>query len=670
MTAPHPPESRTFRPEIEGLRAVAALLVAVFHIWLGRVSGGVDVFFVVSGFLITTTLLNQVQRHGRLNVAAYGARLVKRLLPAALFVLVGVVVASLLWLPRSRWSQTAAEITASALYVENWQLAFASVDYLQRDNAASPVQHFWAMSVQGQFYVLWPILIALVVAVCTWGRRRIRVALAAALSTVFAASLFYSITATAANQPFAYFNTFTRVWEFALGGLLALALPLISLPRSARWILSGIGLLGVVTCGLVLQVSTAFPGYAALWPTLAAALVLLGADGGYRFSAGRLLGARPLRYLGSISYSLYLWHWPVLVFYLIVAQRDAATWRGGIYVLAVSIALAALTQRLVEQPIRLSDLGKLRPSRAYAFGAACMAPVLAVSIGGYAALHAESSAAGEAEAIGPDYPGAAAMEDGFVHTGAEDVPILPDPSDDRDIGRLYHDDCHQEIEDPEAKSCRYGSESPDKTVALVGGSHAAQWFPAMEVLAEEHNWEVVTYTKSACIFTSDAWETVGSHPESCAQWNESVIGELAELQPDVVYTTATRGQGDEERVPAGYLNQWDRLHDAGVDVFAVRDNPWWEFDVKECVELHAPDLDACTQDRSRALADESPTSEHDGQIPNVTFSDLSDYFCEEEICRSVIGNILVYYDRHHISATYVRTLAPIVGPELVATVES
>ncbi|MGH8793028.1 MAG: acyltransferase family protein [Stackebrandtia sp.] len=674
MTAPAQETPKTFRPEIEGLRAVAAILVAVFHVYLGRVSGGVDVFFVVSGFLITTTLVNSVLRRGRLGVAAYGARLVKRLLPAALFVLAGVIVASVLWLPRSRWPQTAVEVAASALYVENWQLAFASVDYLQRDNSSSPVQHFWAISVQGQFYVLWPILIALVVAAGALYRRRYRRALFAAFALVFAASLCYSIVATAVNQPFTYFNTFARGWEFALGGMLALALPLISLPRAARWALGWIGLAGVATCGMLLQVSSVFPGYAALWPTVAAVLVLLGGDGGFKLSAGRLLGSPPLRYLGSISYSLYLWHWPVLMFYLIVAEHDAATWRGGIYVLAASLALAAATQRLVERPIRFSALGKLRPSRAYAFGAALLVPVLAVSIGGHAALTAENEQAAketaQVDVADPDYPGAAAMVDGFEYAGAADVPIKPDPSADRDISKLYDDGCHQTIEDPEPIKCVYGSDSPEKVVALVGGSHSAQWFPALELLAEEHDWALVSYTKSACIFTTNAQNLSMTDPPSCAKWNDAMVDELLELKPDLIFTLATRGHGEEEEVPEGYLEQFQRMTDAGIDVLAVRDNPWSEFDVKECVEMKLPDVESCGQSRADALKETSPTEAHEGTAPNLSFLDMSDYFCDESRCPPIIGNILVYYDRHHISATYMRSLAPMAEPAVLDALEA
>ena len=220
----------SFRPEIEGLRAVAALLVMTFHIWLRRVSGGVDVFFVVSGFLITTSLLNQVDRGGAIRFAAFWAGLVKRLVPLAYFVLCAVILASVLLLPRSRWMDTIQEVAASAAYVENWTLAFKSIDYLARTGATSPVQHFWALSTQAQFYLLWPLVFALALVIARRRRLDTRRVLGWVFGVLFVTSLLYSVILTRVDQPFAYFNSLARVWEFCIGAALALALPHLRLP--------------------------------------------------------------------------------------------------------------------------------------------------------------------------------------------------------------------------------------------------------------------------------------------------------------------------------------------------------------------------------------------------------------------------------------------------------
>src|SRR5882757_2351370 len=281
----HKGTTSVFRPEIEGLRAVAAILVAVFHIWLGRVSGGVDVFFVVSGFLITTALLGHIDRFQKVDFALFWGRLIKRLIPVAYVVLCAVVLASMFLMPKSHWKDTIEQVAAAALYLENWTLAYRSVDYLARHSAVSPVQHFWALSVQGQFYIVWPMLIAAVALAARRGKVAFRSLLSGVLVAIFAASLAFSVYVTAKNQPFAYFNTLARVWEFSLGALLAIAIPQLRISAALRILMGWVGLLAILSCGILLQVSRVFPGYAALWPTLAAISIIVAGTTGSRFGA-------------------------------------------------------------------------------------------------------------------------------------------------------------------------------------------------------------------------------------------------------------------------------------------------------------------------------------------------------------------------------------------------
>lgn len=272
---------RKYRPELQGLRALAAVLVVVYHVWLGRISGGVDVFFLISGFLITGQLFRAAGR-GRIEFRPMWGRMIKRLFPAALTVLLAVVGLSILLLPQDRWFQTIKEVFASALYVENWRLAADSVDYFAQHNTASVVQHYWSLSIQGQFYVVWPLLVAVVAFAAVRLRRSLRATLAGTLAALFAVSLAYSVHLTTVNQPLAYFHSLTRVWEFALGGLLALGIDAIVLPRWSRVLAGWLGVAGLVVCGIVLDVGSVFPGYAALWPTVAAALVILAGATGSR----------------------------------------------------------------------------------------------------------------------------------------------------------------------------------------------------------------------------------------------------------------------------------------------------------------------------------------------------------------------------------------------------
>ncbi|MGD6991138.1 acyltransferase family protein [Sutcliffiella horikoshii] len=476
---------KRFRTEIEGLRAVAALLVAIYHIWLGNVSGGVDVFFVVSGFLITTSLLGRVQKEGKIDIIDFILGLAKRLFPAAFFVLLVVTVASMLWLPQVQWAQTLQEIFASAFYYQNWQLAFNAVDYLAQNNEASPVQHFWAMSIQGQFYLLWPtVVFGLALIMRKLFNMKLKTTLTTVLLTVFTASLTYSIYLTSTNQAFAYFHTFTRVWEFALGGIVAIIGSQIVLRKSISFIIGWIGLLAIVLCGIILQVSTVFPGYAALWPTVAAIFIILAGNNGGTFGVHRFLSLKPLAKLGNLSYALYLWHWPILVFYFIISGKETVPLLDGLIIIFASITLSYITTNLIEKPIR--SMKKESPKwKRGSVVIACMVPVvLTASLWANQINKAEAELANLVE--NEEYPGALEV---FSNNVVEDVPVLPTPLQaQNDLPKVYEDECHQSLEDSEVIACEYGeTDNPEYTVALVGGSHSAQWLPALEEFAQEHH---------------------------------------------------------------------------------------------------------------------------------------------------------------------------------------
>lgn len=693
-TTPNRPHPHTHRPEIDGLRAVAVLLVAVYHIWLGRVSGGVDVFLLLSGFLVTGSLLRAVEsaagrgHAGGIRYGAFLGRLAARLLPTAALVIAAVLLCTRLLLPEPRWPDVVGEAFASAFHHLNWTLALDSVDYLSRGDSTSPLQHFWSLSVQGQFYLLWPLLLAAAVWTATRLGRGPRSGILIALTWVFSISLAYSMYTTRADQPWAYFDTGARLWEFALGGLLALALPHLRLPTTLRVLLGWAGLAALVLCGVLLQVSTAFPGYAALWPTLAAAAVVVAGTTGSRLGADRLLTLRPVRYLGSVSYALYLWHWPVLVFYLAATERTLASPVGGAAVLALSVALAAATTPVANRLASLAreTVGKphaLRSPalRGTAIGLACLLPVLLAAGTWSARLDAEQRRWDALLADGHSYPGAAALADApvAVHDPAPEPtppptsppPVYPNPAwASEDVPATYDDGCNQTIAATEVITCVYGSaSSPGRTVALVGGSHAAHWFPALERLALEHDWRLVNIIKGACLFT-DAPQTYKGEPyTACAEWNRGVMDELAALKPDLVFTTGTTTSLDasagfgEEQVVDGYVDRWRELDAMGVDVIAVRDTPRFGFDVPDCLAERT--ADECSVEPGTSMATSSPL---DGvPLPdNVSVLDLNDLFCEPSVCRPVVGNVLVYWDGSHVGATFMRTLAPELENRLTA----
>ncbi|QFT90877.1 O-acetyltransferase OatA [Bacillus sp. THAF10] len=656
---PKIPTNKRFRTEIEGLRAVAALLVAIYHIWLGNVSGGVDVFFVVSGFLITTSLLGRIQREGTIDFIDYILGLTKRLFPAAFFVLLIVTIASMLWLPQVQWAQTVQEIMASALYYQNWQLAFNAVDYLAQNNEASPVQHFWAMSIQGQFYLLWPtVVFGLALLLHKVLKLTFKATLISVLVTVFTTSLTYSIYLTATNQAFAYFHTFTRVWEFALGGIVAIVGAQAVLKKSISFLIGWVGLFAIILCGILLQVSTVFPGYAALWPTLAAIFIILAGNNGGSFGVHRFLSLKPLAKLGNLSYALYLWHWPILIFYFHLSDNETVSITHGLLILAASIILASITTNIIEKPIR--TMKKTSPKwKRGSVVIACMVPTIILAT---TWSHQIGQANAELASLvtDSDYPGALASF--HMQETKEGVEILPSALQAKDdLPKVYMDKCHQTLESAEVISCEYGvTDNPDKTIVIVGGSHSAQWLPAFEEFAEEENMKIINYTKSSCRFSDE--EEGPSASASCVKWNEELIDILLNTKPDLVFTTADVGRKAE--VPEGFVNQWHTLNKAGIKVFAIRDNAWFEFDVPSCVEEKGANSPECALPREEALPSDGPFTKLENVPDNVHYADFTDYLCEEDTCKPVKGNVLIYRDKHHITATYVRTMAPLLRKEV------
>ena len=550
---------RRFRPELQGLRAVAVVLVVVYHVWLNRVSGGVDVFFVLTGFLLTGQLLRAAGRIA-VPVLRQWARTFGRLLPAALVVLLGTVVGAALVLPESRWLQTVREVVASSLFLQNWQLAADSVDYAARNNAASVVQHFWSLSIQVQFMLTAPVLMLGVVTLARARGTSPRRLLAALLGAVFLGSLSYSVLLTATDQPFAYFHSLTRLWEFALGGLLALWIDRIPLSAHLRVRLGWIGVVGLVACGMVLQVDAVFPGFAALWPTTCAALVLLAGDTGSRSGADRLLASAPLRRLGDLSYALYLWHWPLLVLALVWSRQDQLGVGAGLAVIAVALGLSVVTERIV-------DLAQ-DPFRA---GVAGLAVVLAVTgCWQFVAVVRTTSDA----VVGSD-----------LHPGAMggDVPLadlLPAPAGvTEDWVRLEQWDCAP-LRGIEWDACRLPVEDePERRIVLVGDSHVQQFAGALVPIAERSDWQLISMVRGACPYSTASEVDKGPAEQACLDWNEAAAAEIAELRPDAVVTLASRDvrPGLTEQTPPGFVERWRQLDDLGIPVLAVRDNPRFDY---------------------------------------------------------------------------------------------
>ena len=648
---------RRFRPEVQGLRAVAVLLVLIYHLDPDLVPGGyvgVDVFFVISGFLITSLLYREAGKHGRISIARFYVRRVRRLLPASTVVLLVTGVVSLVFLPITRLSDTAWQLIASAAYVENLYLAQQAVDYLASDAPPSPVQHFWSLAVEEQFYLVWPLLFML----WAWSARRRRLGpklLAGGLAVLLVVSLAHSVVYTSQDPAAAYFLPTTRAWELAVGGLVAVVLAHRDLSPAARAPLVWAGLAAIGVSALAYDDATAFPGWTALLPVLGSAAVI--AAGHTRTP----LNSAPAQFFGDISYSLYLWHWPLIVFTL--------TWTGSaslgllemIAVAAAAVLLAWSTKVWVEDPVR--ERGLIPGIRSA--GVVAVAGIVAVSAVGFASL-ARVQQFSSAPFDPRVHVGPAALSDGSASNGAELYPPLVEAEED--VPELYDDQCQGEREDidPRTDDCVYGDPDGDRTVVVVGDSHAAQWMPALDKVGNERGWRVVSLTKSACAFTATPVEwNDGSAYEECRQWNEAVMGELSELTPDVVFSSAStnvtpQDPGDDatRALADGLAAQWEEAAQHTDRMVAVRDTPITDRNVFECLEEHNDDLSECSVSRDTAFEEEDPQVQAARAVEDhVHLLDMSDLFCGDDRCEAVIGNVVVYRDHHHVTASYAEMLS-------------
>ena len=634
---------RRFRPEIEGLRAVAAFLVVIFHVFIGKVSGGVDVFFVVAGFLITLILIDQVSKHGRLEPGRYFSRLAARLLPMSILVLVVVSAAVLLIAPLWYQPPWMRQVGWSSLYLENWSLAGESVEYLNKAAPASPVQQFWALSIQGQFYVIWILLFALALLLVRLVKRFQFVhVISVVLVFTFVSSLAYSVQMERDGSLNAYFHTGTRVWEFAAGGLLALVIMngrrftnAFALP--AGWI----GLALLLSCGVMIGSPSNFPGWAALWPVSGAILILVSGDAQTesRMLVTRLLGSKALVWAGGFSYALYLWHWPILVFYRIRTGSYAVTLLSGLAIIISACVLAYVTTRLLDSGLRLRVLEAWSARRILISGGCCLAILAIFACGsGWLRSHVLIERVGD--------PRSAYIDN--LASAREDYPLV------------YLNGCVQDLSQAAVIECVAGDPVGDKTVMLIGGSHTAHWFPAIDKLAQERGWKVVTALKDACRFTMVEDESaIGG--SSCHEWNESLKDRLKHNPPDLVVTTSTVSDGGGEFTPDGYVSQWKDLQSLGVQVVGIRDTPRWMRDPVDCLWANPDDMSTCTVPRSQILDPIDPASLRADLPSNVTLIDVNDSICQGDTCPAVIGDTVVYWDLSHLSATFAASLADALG---------
>lgn len=630
--------------EVQGLRIVAALLVAVYHIWFLRVSGGVDAFFVIAGFFLYRTLFKDGMPDWT-RVGLYYKRTLARVLPSASVVITATCLLFFIFDIDSIWPSQIKSAIAALFFVENWWLASESTNYLSRDDLPSPFQQMWALSVQMQLYLTLPVVLLVVAKLSSGGAGRTTLVLAGLFALAFAYALFE----TARNQPFAYFNTGARVWEFLAGVLLACSLSRI---RCSERVAKGLGygaLLVLVTFAAVLPVATLFPGIAALIPVLATMAIIVAATNGGNIE---VLNAPITQKLGDISFTFYLWHWPLLILVWQLTGELQIGLLPGLAIILVSGILAYGTYEYCEKPFRRSRLATGNGLVAVSASLALMLPALgAAGLWSLAYIDSRDTARAELRA--------------FTRGEAVEAPFVPATIIAKsDVPRVYGKGCVQRWGKDDVLECTFGNPEGSVLAVLVGGSHSAHWLPALEDVAKARTeLKIITMLKGNCPLAAAPGDL--DLQADCLRWSQTVIDRVHSLAPDVVVSLLTSTRGPKgvslEHVPSEFHETWSALEDHRI--LAVRDTPRAPYNILDCVARLGPEHPACFRDEEIALTlgpDPVPDLP-----PHIFPLDLTDHLCPTGTCPSVIDGVLVHRDASHVTATFAASLAGVFQAALV-----
>lgn len=663
-----------FRPDLQGLRAVAVIAVVLYHCGFGLFSGGyvgVDMFFALSGFLMTALLVQEKESNSTISFRAFYARRIRRLLPASVTVLLVTAFVSWMVMYPLEMREVTTQLAAAGAYVVNMLFAREGSDYLGTDVAASPVLHYWSLAVEEQFYLLWPLVVLLLA-----GRKRTHTKRSHAngvdmnririgLGVVTVSSFVAAVVITHRSQPWAFYGLHTRAWEFAIGGMAAVAWhPLRRFVNRFQIAVGFIAMTALVATIVAFDGRTVFPGPWAALPVLAtSALILVGTGPG---PLTGLLRSTPMQWVGDRSYSFYLWHWPAIVLVPKIIGRTIGPW-GNLVVVAGSGVIAAVTYELLEQPLRFYKPFRT-PRIVFRFGAVLTAVAVLIPVAMGAAV-TTSPRGTQAQAVyqASDDGTSVVMPD---MTKPNPIPSNLEPSLDtsgKSTPAVYENGCHVGLLRTTPKEpCRFGDTTSRYVVVLFGDSHAAQWFPALEKVAQDNGWALVSFTKSDCP-SSDLtlWnDTLNRRYVECDLWRRNVIRRIDEMQPDVVIM-ANRSRHDED------LGGFSADELASATAATIRDlapskariveiGPIPHLDEKpaDCLSGNLEDANDCSLTRSDALPGVLVSEERESTLAEQAgFIDPTPWLCSAHRCPVVIGQYLVYRDSSHLSEEYAEWLS-------------
>ncbi len=678
--------ARRFRPDIEGLRAVAVGLVLVFHAYGTPFTGGfvgVDVFFVISGFLITEILMREHSTTGRVSILAFYGRRARRILPASTLVVVTTVVAAYCFLGFLTGNDVAVAAKWTAVFAANIHFGLVGTDYFGSQLPPSPLLHMWSLGVEEQFYLVWP---GLFLTSAFISRRTHRHALAALLIAIIAASFTWSLVHNGSDAVWAYFSPFTRAYELGLGALTAVVGPAINQKLKPRWtaeVLASCGLVCIAGSALLLNSSTPHPGAVLAWPVVGAALLIAAGCTDTRTVVERCLSLRPMQWLGARSYSLYLWHWPILA---IAAQYLVSSMSGWqtTGLLLLTILVSTLSYRLVEHPVRRARSLIARPGLSLAVGAGLIAITIAlaqsfiVHNGGTWNLFekpAITKPLGAMPGSTSGCPSPACMDIlAQVESGAKTDAIPSDltPSLADAVTDLHEPDGGQCSRlpiswlKPDRQPCIFDTGAPANApmIILIGDSQALMWSRTVNSIAKQRAYRFGLVFNYGCHMPMVTFETTreGLTDAQCREWKSAAIDWTNRQHPAVVLVASGNHEGiDDADYAAGYANLLRQIQGPSRKLFVMGDVPLLSQDPPRCLAAHfSSALKCATKTPTAVPGHEKESALYGAQQAGAGYVDLTPWLCTAELCPAIIGHYVAYQDQYHITGTYAQALMPLV----------
>jgi peptidoglycan/LPS O-acetylase OafA/YrhL len=669
---------RRFRPDIEGLRAIAVGLVLVFHAYGTPFSGGfvgVDVFFVISGFLITDILIHEHSKTGRVSILGFYGRRVRRILPASALVTVATVIAAYYFLGFLTGNDVAVAAKWTAVFAANIHFGFVGTDYFGSQLPPSPLLNMWSLGVEEQFYVVWPGLFLTLVLIVRGTHHRH--ALAASLIAIIAASFAWSVFQTGADPTWAYFSPFTRACELGLGALIAVLGPAINRKLKPRWaaeVLASCGLAGIASSALLLNSSTPYPGAVIAWPVVSTALLIAAGCTDIRTSVERCLSLRPMQWFGARSYSLYLWHWPILTIAAQYSVRHMSGWQTT-GLLLLTILASTLTYRLVENPVRRARSLTARPGLSLAVGAALIAITIALAqwfivLNGGTRNLFESTDIRQTSCPSPACSDILAQ----VESGAKIDTIPPDltPSLADAVADMRVPDGGQCSQlpiswlKPDRQPCIFDTGAPANApmIILMGDSQAVMWSRTVNSIAKQLGYRFGLVFHYGCHMPMTTFDTTqeGVTDAQCREWKNAAIDWMKRQDPAVVLVASGNHTGIKDAdYAAGYAALLKHIQGPGRKLFVMGDVPLLSQDPPRCLAAHPSSALKCaTETATAAPADEQQAALDGAQQAGAGYVNLTPWLCTADLCPAIVGHYAAYQDQFHITGTYAQALMPLV----------